>query len=88
VSWRRSAADLDDGGGVGAAFGGIDGVADGATASLLPHVEQNFASGRLDAPQDGHPTGSGMPHSSQNWLLSSMSAAQLGHFMPHLNGHR
>jgi hypothetical protein len=85
VSWRRSAADLDDGGGAGAAFGGM---VNGAIASLLPHVEQNFASGRLDAPQDGHPTGSGMPHSSQNWLLSSMSAAQLGHFMLHLIGQK
>jgi hypothetical protein len=73
----------DDDASAGGAVDVADAAADVATASLLPHFEQNFAPGRLGAPQDGQPIGTGAPHSSQNRLSSGMSAVQLGHCMPH-----
>jgi len=74
---------MDDDAGAGGAVGGADAAVSVASATLLPHLEQNFAPGRLGAPQDGQPTGSGSPHSSQNRLPWGTSAVQLGHFMPH-----
>src|SRR3712207_8267332 len=62
-----------------AAEGGGAGDEPGLLAAiLLPHLPQNFAPGRMSAPQDGQPTGTGVPHSSQNWFPSGMSAVQLG----------
>jgi hypothetical protein len=56
-----------------------------SAVSVLPHFPQNFAPGRIGAPQDGQPVGTGTPHSSQNRLPLGMVALQLGHSMPHLN---
>jgi hypothetical protein len=77
----------DDDSGAGDAVGVADGAVDDAV-NLLPHFEQNFALGRLEAPQDGQPIGAGAPHSSQNRLPSGISAVQLKHSMPHLNRQR
>jgi hypothetical protein len=85
VSCRRSADDLDDDDcGAGDAVDVAADADDTPTVSLRPHVMQNLAPGRFDAPHDGQPIGIGAPHSSQKWLSSGRLALQLGHSMPRL----
>ena len=85
VSCRRSADDLDDDDcGAGDAGDVAADADDTPTVSLRPHVMQNLAPGRFDAPHDGQPIGIGAPHSSQKWLSSGRLALQLGHSMPRL----
>jgi hypothetical protein len=55
-----------------------------AADSLLPHFEQNFASGRLAVPHEGQPGTSGAPQLSQKIPLSGTSDLQPGHCMTHL----
>jgi hypothetical protein len=51
-------------------------------ARAVPHVEQNFALGVLDAPQLGQFAWIGAPHSLQKRLVSEIPAPQLGQCMP------
>ena len=51
---------------------------------MLPHFEQNFASGRLAVPHEGQPAASGAPQLSQKRPFSRTSDLQPGHCMPHL----
>jgi hypothetical protein len=53
-------------------------------SSEEPHSPQNFAPGRIRAPQFGHARANWAPQSSQKFRRSSFSAWQRRHFIPGL----
>src|SRR6516162_10236654 len=76
VTSRRSAADA--GWTVGSRAGGTETGGLAATASTVPHSPQNFCSGGLAVPHDGHTTASAVPHSPQNFWPEGLSAEHRG----------
>src|SRR5215813_13404176 len=53
----------------------------GAAPKTAPHESQNFASGRLSAPHEGHDGASRAPHLSQNFAVLRLSVAHLAQCM-------
>jgi hypothetical protein len=52
-----------------------------AATSVVPHVPQNLAPGRLEAPQLGHGAAIEAPHSSQKLRPASFCVPQLAQIM-------